>query len=185
MLYILEGLPGAGKTSFIRRIGKKESFEIVEQVIPHNICNSGLEEYYFYSDYLKYKKAISLQRKSTVVMDRGYLSTLAYNHTFDKLFKSNNYKNIKEKFEQKGEIFFKPCTFLYVAVSVNESLARKERTNKNNSVWCNKDFLFYMNEFYENESFKLSGDNEIIRIDGMRPKRQVFQSIEKIINGLS
>lgn len=183
MLYILEGLPGAGKTSFLRKISKKEGFGTVEQIIPHNICNSKLEEYYFHSDYLKHEKAFYLQRKSIVVMDRGYLSTLAYNYAFDKIFKSNNYKNIKKRFDLKSDIFLRPCVFVYIKISVDESLIRKRRKSKDNSIWCNKDFLFYMSKFYENESLRLSEDNELICIDGMMPRRQVFQNIEKIITG--
>lgn len=182
MLYVLEGLPGAGKTSTLNMVGKKDGFSTVEQVIPHHLCSEEAEEYYFYSDYLKYKKAIAAQKKTTVVMDRGYLSTLAYNYACDKLFKSNNYAKIKKRFKQKGNIFFKPSIVLYIAVDVNESLSRKNRINKNSSIWCNKDFLFYMNEFYEIKMPRLNKANKIIHIDGMRPRQQVFNDVKKIVN---
>lgn len=184
MLYILEGLPGAGKTSIFNKVSKNGDFGIVEQVIPHQFCNDRLEKYYFYSDCLKYKKALLLHKKSDVVMDRGYLSTLAYNYAFDKLFKSKNYTNIKKRFDQKKNMFFKPCTVLYITVDINESLSRKNRAGKNDNIWCDKKFLFYMREFYETKMPKLNKDIITIRINGMETKHQVFNRIRKIINGL-
>jgi len=183
MLYILEGLPGAGKTSILDEINKKNGFGVVEQVIPHQFCDEKQEEYYFYSDCLKYEKAILLQNKSSVIMDRGHLSTLAYNYAFDKLFKSKNYPRIKKKFEQKSDLFVKPCVILYITVDINESLARKDRINKNDSVWCDKDFLFYMKEFYETKMPEFSSGMKIVIINGMEAKSRVFDRITKIISG--
>lgn len=179
IVYVLEGLPGGGKTTIFNHFSKNRNFNVVEQIIHHNFYHKAKENYYFYSDYLKYKKAEILSRKKVVLMDRGYMSTLAYNYAYNKIFKSNNYIRAKKEIKKNSAIFSIPCMLLYIAINTKTSLRRKNRMNKQ-SIWRNEKFLSFMKDFYEKEMPKLNKNNKIININGELLLSQVIDHVKKI-----
>jgi len=180
MFFALEGLPGSGKTTIIDNLNcNRFNISIVEQIIDHDNNLDDPAGYYFCSDLLKYKKAADfLKEGKKVVMDRSYFSTLAYFYAFDEIFKTDNYNILIKKYNKKS--FKIAQSLIFIGVNINNSLVRKNRKSTSDYIWCNKEFLLYMQDFYDKEINKLA-DN-IIYLDGNKNFKEIFKEILKIIN---
>lgn len=186
MLYIFEGLPGAGKTTLINELAIENNLPIVEQILKHNKYLNNPVKYYSYNDFLKYKKVENLSMKnSIVIMDRGYLSTLAYNYAFDILFNTNHFKTLKKEYGKFNSYFNLEFIYILINVDLNTSLLRKGRTTKSDYIWCNKVFLSSMSDFYRGEIYDFVDPQKIKIVNGQRPFEIVLKEVEDIIYGKS
>lgn len=88
MIIILEGLPSVGKSTIVATL-QARGITTVEEVIAdtENHLDRQSQEFFMNSDTTKVSTAIAAE-KALVVMDRGPISTLAYNLTKHKIDKS-------------------------------------------------------------------------------------------------
>jgi thymidylate kinase len=88
LVIALEGIPGSGKTTLKNTINLNDlRVERVEQILPDDPQSDdglGLKEVMI-SDFLKTNRVIN-NKADVVILDRYYLSTLAYQASFDKIY---------------------------------------------------------------------------------------------------
>lgn len=184
MLYILEGLPGGGKTSIISSLKAKYKIPTVDQIMYHDKYPDDPLSYYFYSDLMKYRNAEKLLMNSQeVVMDRGYVSSLAYNYSCDRLLKSGRYSKAKNIYHKFDSAFSLETIYLVIDVKIEDSIKRKRELEQNDYIWHNEDFLSYMKEFYENEILNFVDERHIRRIGSDLSLSDVSEEVERFIYG--
>ena len=194
MLIILEGLPGAGKTTLGKRLARKFGGVLIPQIIlpfPKNykqLASYAKEQFFMKNDLQKYKKARQcLKNKKLVIMDRGIFSTIAYNYALTRLKQSNTYKKVMEFYKKNRKIFNLPQIIVYLNVSILNSLRRKKRLppkkTEEASLWVNPYFLKEMKNFYHKFLPKFKNRNiHIMAINSIKPLEKAFQEICKKIN---
>jgi len=182
MLYILEGLPGGGKTSIISSLKSKYKIPAVDQIIYHDQYLDDPLNYYFYSDLMKYRNAWELSVDSQkVIMDRGYISSLAYNYSRDRLLKSGRYSEAKNIYYKFDSVFNFEVRYLLIDVNIEDSVKRKRESEQNDYIWYNEDFLSYMKEFYEKEILNFVDEKHIRRIGSDQSLSVLFGEVERFI----
>lgn len=194
MLIILEGLPGAGKTTFARKLARKFKGILIPQIImkfPQNYINfpGGKKERFFMkNDLEKYKKASgALKRKKIAIMDRGVFSTLAYNYASTQFKKTNIYEKILNWYKKNKNTFELPQIIFLLETSVENSLKRKRRSipkrSEKNLLWTSPYFLKKMEIFYKNWLNKFKNISvRIVKINSNQSLEKTFKDICKKLN---
>lgn len=114
-IIFLEGLPGVGKSTIVRNIEKRKINnihtvdEIVEQSIFDNI-NSCNQNIYIQNDNLKINK----YDEGIIIIDRGPISTLAYNLTKAKINSDFSSKEVEEWFSSIKSIYKDGTIVIYL-----------------------------------------------------------------------
>lgn len=173
----LEGIPGSGKTT-LRKTISVDGFSIdrVVQILPGDPdtdTDLGLNQI-IESDKLKTLRAMA-RRYDIVILDRYYLSTLAYQFSYDIVSNSNTYKRLAEKYEQylaDGKLMAPDITF-YIDTLLRESYLRKNRLS-GDEMWVNDRFLELNRMYYSNQE-------GLYTIDGRRSLTGIQLEIERVI----
>ncbi|MFA6227445.1 MAG: glycosyltransferase [Candidatus Paceibacterota bacterium] len=186
----LEGMPGAGKTTFIKNYvsDEKKLFIPQLQIEDEKILNKdNLETSRQFLIIEKNKTDFinNIDRKySEVILDRTFITTLAYCYARSKVNNTpNEYKSLLEVYEKVKHTITFPTHLIYLDVSIEESLKRREIYSKNIKYknWFDPTFLGYFKEFYKNELKKFL-PIKISYIDTTDLKmREVKMKIKEII----
>lgn len=158
----IEGMPGAGKTTFVNNLQFKKVKTIKEWhiKIPKNIkSNFEIQRLYILSEKNKYKiNSKFCQKKEKIVLDRSFISTLAYSYAD---CKTNNvmtdYGKILKLLENiKYEILW-PTKIIVLDCSIKESIKRRKRFQNiiEYRKWFDQKFLVNFSDFYHNELPKI------------------------------
>lgn len=105
-IIFLEGLPGVGKTTIIKNIESRQlpgvytMDEIVEPNIKNNV-NSSNQNFYINNDNLKINK----YKEGIIIIDRGPISTLAYNIVKSKLNNDFSSEEVELWFDKIKNIY--------------------------------------------------------------------------------
>lgn len=173
----LEGIPGSGKTTLRKTIGVDGfSIDRVEQILPGDPdtdTNLGLDQI-IESDRLKTSRAMA-GRYDIVLLDRYYLSTLAYQFSYDIVSGSSTHKELAEKYKQyldSGKLMVPDVTF-YIDTPLKESYLRKSRLS-GDEMWVNDRFLELNRTYYSNQE-------GLHTIDGRRSLAEIQLEIESVI----
>lgn len=135
----IEGLAGAGKTTLGNHL-KKQNFELLPEIMDvvqesweikkfTNDCSSSIStnEWFLSIEVDRLKKAT--QSNLSVVMDRSFISQIAYNYAKDSTFKTQTLENLKKLID--GNKLFVP-NIIYLQMSAQHSIERMLARNKNN-----------------------------------------------------
>lgn len=109
-IIFLEGLPGVGKTTLIKKIeeAKIPNVHVVDEIIKKPITNTQL--FFMKNDEMKFKK----YNNGAVVIDRGFISTLSYNETRDKLDDNFDHLPVLKWFEKQKSIYNEHVKVIYL-----------------------------------------------------------------------
>jgi glycosyltransferase involved in cell wall biosynthesis/thymidylate kinase len=177
----IEGMPGAGKTTFVKNLHAKNIKTIKELSIgiPKDIkSNFRIQQLFMLSEKGKYKKAVvSFKDNEKIILDRSFISTLAYSYAYCKTRNNmTDYEKILNLVKNiKHEILW-PTKVIVLDCSIKESIKRR---NKFKNVieykkWFDKDFLLNFKDFYDNELSKIlnirpvfidTSDKTILEVD--------------------
>lgn len=148
-IIVLEGLPGAGKTTIGEYLSKKyKDFQFVESIIDNELKVKN-QYYYLRSDTLKYTKARKYADKGfNVLMERSCLSTLVFNYIRDKFYGFSSYPHIKNGVDKIIQKYGPPDVYIYIKVPIELGFLRKNRrfSNSVRHLWNDKEFLLKMEE---------------------------------------
>jgi len=104
-IIFLEGLPGVGKTTLVKTIREMNLKNVytVNEIIKEDILNniSHDQNDFMKNDNMKYQK----YNQGTIVIDRGFISTLSYNETMKKINNNHNIENIVSWFDSIKNIY--------------------------------------------------------------------------------
>lgn len=169
---MIEGLAGGGKTSLAECIKDEFGYIKIDEAIHKEIDGSDRDAY-LNQDIDKHR-LIHAHKNS--VMDRSYLSTLAFNYASDHVFGTHNFPYISEKVQkylQKG-ILSIPEHVIFIDVPIEISLARQKKSNA--AYWSDTSMLTFTDKF--NKQYIDSLDpHTVLRIDG----RQSFEEVCAIV----
>ena|ERR1035437_10069878 len=158
---VIEGMPGAGKTSLLNMISKNNpAFVCHQEIYLPNIesISNDLERESKYLD-AEIEKLKHLKNGEVNIFDRNFISTLAYSFAIEKIDPTKNglFNEIKNLCYQKisdGSMLLPDVCYILL---INPELSMERRSqyaNDNNySIWFNKDFLNAFYQFYKNTEF--------------------------------
>lgn len=178
-IIILEGLPGAGKSTLANRF-HEDAFIIPEIVL--DISNEkGKQNEFFYleNDYEKLKRA--RENKGITFIERSYASTLAHNYARLILDGSKDYFFLLESFaKNKAKDKITPVTYLYLDIEVRTSLLRKKRPVLTDDLWTQEKYLNIIHDYYKNYFYLLEPDIPIITLDGEKELDVIYLEIKNL-----
>ena len=146
--FVLEGLPGAGKTTLLERFKKYKTIQTIQQILPSEPVNDQAMDASFYinSEQLKANEIANSPREFCL-LDRYYVSTLAFYWAYDKINKTNTYDNVFNWYKHavSSHTIWPPFAVFYIIVSPNLSIKRKDRVRigTTENLWENQIFLKY------------------------------------------
>lgn len=114
-IIFLEGLPGVGKTTIINCIQSKkmDNIRTVDEIVDYNIfenLNSSDQKNYIKNDDIKINK----YNEGLIIIDRGPISTLAYNMARSELDLTFSSKEVEEWFENVKKIYDDSTEVIYL-----------------------------------------------------------------------
>jgi thymidylate kinase len=147
---LLEGIPGTGKTTFIREFRKTHDISLVD-----DLGNPGGLESEFKMDWnwvleMERQKSCLAKRGrfNYIFQERGYLSVLACHWMETELGMNNSYLAIKQKFIQmiEQDFFELPDITIVFTMEVEHSKERQPATRL--EMWQNPQKLELIQNFY-------------------------------------
>ena len=112
-IIFLEGLPGVGKTTMVNAIKKLEQNDLntVDEITnDDNFVIGDLDQSFFMrNDEMKINK----YSNGTVIIDRGFISTLSYNQTKEIINHNHSCKDIRDWFEKNKDIYLSDNVYVY------------------------------------------------------------------------
>lgn len=172
MRIIIEGLAGGGKTSLAEFIRDEFGYAKVDEAI-HETIDDTDKDAYLNQDIDKHRL---LHAHENSVMDRSYLSTLAFNYASDHVFETHNFPYISEKVRSylDDKTLTIPEHVIFIEVPIETSLKRQKKSNA--AYWSDTHMLEYTDAF--NKRYIAALDPEtILRIDGT----QSFETVCAIV----
>lgn len=181
-IYVLEGLPGSGKTSIANYFTVKENILALSQILPiePKFDQAMPVSFYVKSEELKTQK-IKTTGEQAYLLDRYYVSTMAFYWACDKLRGTREYPEVFSWYKrsvEKGKIL-KPFRTFLIQIPVDESLKRKNRQPSNNlkNLWLNKRFLAHVNNYYDYFYQVIEPHSTLVTIDGLLPLKQILSYV--------
>lgn len=174
MTYVAEGLPGAGKTTVLAALANPGHVMVVRELLTREPPDAELA-WYLAND--ADKDALARADSTPVVlMDRSYLSTLAYRYALQQREGGDPYDQALAAVTQRlaAGTLHVPDGYLYFRHSPASSLARQSEANA--SQWRSEQFLKAVQDFYD---YHLGNELRglVLHIDATRPLRQVIEQV--------
>lgn len=185
----VEGMPGAGKTTFIKKYIHNETASLPQlQIKNRRVLNADtLETSISFLETEDYKtKQINIleEHSKEVVLDRTFITTLAYCYARSKLNgKPEEYASLFNMHSKIKHTITLPTHLVYMDVSVNKSLQRRNAFSRDERYknWFNPTFLGYLKEFYDIELKKVLPLTPLYIDTSNLTRDEVFRSVKKML----
>ncbi|MCD6225991.1 deoxynucleoside kinase [bacterium] len=183
MIIVLEGLPGAGKTTIAELLAKEYSFGLVEQIVVDVNEIKKQKDFknpYFINDENKCTLARKMCSKHQhVVVDRNYISTLAFNYAVRNDPEHHSSFTIARKWYLNSfrKKLIPPNLYIYLRSPIKFCFIRKNRKPSPRSPWTNNYCLKKMKHFYENIFPLMEPEVPKISISSKLPIKKVIKII--------
>jgi len=191
MMVVLEGLPGAGKTTLIERLVNEHGYAAVpEMMLEYTDPDTGFisfefERRFLQNDELKCARAKDLlELYPAVVMDKNYISTLAFNYAVTACRKGDAYDEVVGWYRRNEAVLVKPDLYFFLSLPIGLSFSRKGRTEDATSFWNSKDVLNSMNEFYKSKFSQFDPAIPMYTLNAEKPQDQVLNEILSITSSM-
>ena len=144
MLTVVEGLPGAGKSTVISKLNSEPNVNVIREVIDPEPNDAGLE-FFLENDRKKYGE---IDPNSANFMDRNFASTLCYSYCSDRLFGTDNHSRVRDAVEEGLEdgTLWHPDMYVQLTCQVATSMRRQKQTNRGH--WIDERFVRETEDFY-------------------------------------
>ncbi|MFH1178483.1 MAG: glycosyltransferase family 4 protein [bacterium] len=186
----VEGMPGAGKTTFIKEYIRNRKISSLPQLQIKNkkILNANTLETsrsFLKTEAYKTKQINVLGKHSKeVVLDRTFITTLAYCYARSKLNrKPEEYASLLETYNKIKHTITLPTHLVYMDISIKKSIHRRKAFSRDKRYknWFNPTFLSYLKEFYVIELKKILPLTPLyIDTSNLTPD-EVFKNIKKML----
>ncbi len=187
-VFVMEGIPGVGKTTILKYFGRDINILTVEQILPAEpeFDQAMPMSFYFRSDELKTAKCFGSD-KSLCLLDRYYASTLAFYWASDKLKGTAKYNQAIRWYYRSlgtGKIV-KPFAVIHIDVPLVLSFSRKGRQSEKNfnNLWRNEKFLDYFKRYYDLFYAEIEPQTKIIRLSGQQSLNGIIKEIKFLFYG--
>jgi thymidylate kinase len=184
---VLEGLPGAGKSSNIRRLIN----ELPALAIPgesrlflRTLGNYKLiDKYYWLNEEIKTRLAKSFQAP-IVLFDRCYVSALAYAYALTSV--RGHHRGFEECYEEQLSWYrrsmvegrlVRPDLIIVLDVNPHISVSRKPNAHDFDDVWADIECLKAMRNYYKLFFEILEPNQKVAWVDTHRNSQDVYKDI--------
>ncbi|MFH1454997.1 MAG: glycosyltransferase [bacterium] len=156
----LEGMPGAGKTTFIKNYADNEKKLFIPQLQIKDEKILDKDNFETSKQFLIIEKNKTdfinkIDKKySEIILDRTFITTLAYCYARSKVNNTpKEYELLLEVYEKVKHTITFPTHLIYLDVSIKESLKRRGVYSKSIKYknWFDPIFLGYFKKFYRTE----------------------------------
>jgi thymidylate kinase len=159
-LIVVEGTPGAGKSTLIAHLATAAKLTPVAQIDHHNAQNirnhkhSRLDAWYVDQELARHTHILNcLKQGEYVIQDRSIISTFAY--VFARASVDSDYQRIAQLRRHSCRVIknrvFRPDVLLFLTCTISKSIARRAQWhNDRYSEWFDAGFLTHYWHFYEN-----------------------------------
>ena len=180
-LVILEGLPGAGKTSLLDLLHAE--FFCVPESLPGFSGEAAGQEDFLRHDFAKLRAG--RDSGTAALVDRGYASTLAWNYARLIVDGALDYYSLlgyaAKRMARQG---CRPDLYIVIDVDPATSLARKNRPVLEADLWTRPEYLAASGRFYEHYFAAVEPQVPCRRISGNEPLEAIATKILLIVNEL-
>lgn len=151
-LIVLEGMPGAGKTTLANHIDPLTCC-VVEQLVLKDAADEQLETsiQYIDAELARTQKAIFTSNVQTILLDRNVIGTLAFRYAKSAMQnKESEYIKLLNYYKMVSKQAIKPDLLIIMDVSIEQSLARRLDHSQNPifKTWFDRNFLIMLRNFY-------------------------------------
>jgi thymidylate kinase len=184
---VLEGLPGSGKTTLSYFLSRKCGLFRIGEVVTPDFCSANYRDlgdlghqFCLESDVRKYqivKRKVSANQ--SCVMDRGFVSTLAYAYVYSLCFHDNLYEITERWIKAQEHIFVEPRAYIFLEIEPEQCNIRKEKREEGQDMWYSLDHLRTTCDFYED--FFADQDAPVIRINANVPIEEVKLAVSETL----
>ena len=186
---VFEGLPGSGKTTITRILSDKESFLRIPEILGGDfqevLSDCLFKEsnlFYLQSDFRKYTMAHKIIRETSLVpiMDRGYVSTLAYNYVQKE--SPLNFHATRKWIHENSETFIEPYSYIFLDIDVSLCNSRKKRKEDTQRTWMNDETLRKTKKYYDSFFEKISPKTKVFHVDANRSLHLVLEDVIRFLS---
>ncbi len=184
-IIVLEGLPGTGKTTLVEHFSECSEVETIAEIISNEkewLATKKVEDQDFFwaNDIEKFRRAH--RSNKIVLMDRGYVSTLAYNFAKKQLEKDAHYDYLLGRYYiDFVEKSLQPTHYVYIDVSLQDSFARKERSFIKGNPWYDPNYLNHIINYYQYFFEELEPNVHVTRVSPKNTLEDIKKDITEIV----
>ncbi|MEL7665910.1 MAG: AAA family ATPase [Candidatus Shapirobacteria bacterium] len=192
----LEGMPRCGKSStikYLKRIKKTsvflpELYFTEEQLLGLKDKKGTIDESkWFIEQEIRRKNEIVTDNCLSVIVDRMYLSTLAYCFARSKLNKNpEEFRELIKYYDLKKHLFLEYDHIIIFNNDVETTISRrKDKLSADKQYWIDRKFMKYYQYFYLNMSKKIEkGKITVLNTRNLKLK-EIYKQVKKIIDTYS
>jgi thymidylate kinase len=201
-LIVIEGLPCAGKTTLVHKIKENLDYEVVPEIsellsedefFPGNGTNLKeiieIAEWFMNKERERTQIAKRLLFNHNVVMDRSYVTSIAYNCAYERYTGIVSAEMLNKKIYEevhKGNILL-PTAFVYLKITPDTMKERRKRKVYRKSAelpdfWMEKRFIDTFISTYE--SYFSTINVPVKLIDGEKSEDSVYEECRLFLESL-
>lgn len=180
MIIGLEGAPGAGKTTLVEALTQQGVIATVPEIMIDLEATTG-EGDFIVNDELKSAAALA---SNGAIVDRSFMSTLAFNFAYEATFGRGNYDLVRGEIVRrimKGSIVV-PDAYIYLDIPIEVSLDRQSPTN--DTLWRNPNIVDWSSRYFKHILGSAYPEQRLLNVDGRLPERQVLEASTEFILAL-
>lgn len=181
---VLEGIPGAGKTTVTHMLSSDPAVETVPQILPRDPGSMRPVSYYQRSDILKTRR-IRACRAPMCVLDRYVYSTLSYYWAHDQRYGTRHYPALVAWYRRalSNGSLIRPDVICVLDISPRVSQRRCRHRRRYDSPWTDSRFLGYVREYYQTELPVVEPRVARVVIRAAGTSESVFSAVNGILYG--
>lgn len=149
---VLEGLPGAGKSTILSKISSEIKISVYPEIFLDkekwlNAKKNENQHFFWENDLSKMREA--KKNSGYSVLDRNYLSTLAYNYSKKIIQNDSEYDKLFNLYKKNIVLSnLTPDLYIYITTEINDSFQRKNREIIDGNPWQDPKYLKIIEEYY-------------------------------------
>lgn len=147
---LLEGLPGAGKTTYLNEAGSRFNYNLVPDFgNPAELGKTFQMDWRWIVEIECQKSRLAVRGNADIVFqERGYLSVLAVHYMLEQLNEEKTFSEVTREIAKliSSKIFILPHTIIVINTTVEQSCLRQPGTRLN--MWKDPQKLALIQNYY-------------------------------------